>query len=65
MEYQKDAHFGHGFLAEFNLLWSSAYVPTDRFSLIFLHFLNGKGTETLEKKAFPVLWLEVNKECFY
>lgn len=26
---------------------------TDWFGLVFLHFLNGKGTETLEEKAFP------------
>lgn len=51
MEYQKDPHFGHDLLAAFSLLRSSAYVLTDRFSLIFLHFLNGKGMET-EEKAF-------------
>lgn len=53
MEYQKDPHFGHGFIAAFILIWSSDYVRTNRFSLIFLHFLNGKDMETLEEKAFP------------
>lgn len=52
VEYQKDLHFGNGFITTFSFLWFSDYAPNNRFCLIFLHFLNGKNMETLEK-SFP------------